>query len=112
MKACGKTELPIRLVAVIGGECVGTVALVENDLRCRPYTPWLASLIVAPAHRGQKIGEGLVESVKALAKDKGYRELYLRTEHASGYYVKLGWEFVETCEDDYGLKPDVFKIGL
>jgi len=112
MKNCHKAALPVRFVAVMDGKCVGAVSLVENDLRCRNDTPWLAALYVDERHRKNKIGERLIERVKDAARDMGYKELFLRTEHASGYYRKLGWQFVESCDDDFNLKPDVFKVGL
>jgi len=109
---CHKTKLPIRLIALEDGKCVGTVAIVENDLKCTDYTPWLASLYVDPAHRGQKIAQRLIERVKSIVKDLGYTELYLRTEHTSDYYRRLGWEYVESHVDEFGLEPDVFQIAL
>ena len=112
IKNCSKTELPIRLVAMADNKCVGTVSIVQNDLKCREYTPWLASLYVDVPFRKNKIGEQLIDRVKDIAKGLGYSELYLRTEHASGYYRRLGWQFVESCDDDYNLKPDVFKLTL
>jgi len=112
MKNCYRDKLPIRLVALQDNKCVGTIALVFNDLRCRSYTPWLASLYVEKSHRNRKIGEKLIERIQTITAELGYRELYLRTEHASGYYRKLGWEYVETCDDDYNLKPDVFRRKL
>jgi GNAT superfamily N-acetyltransferase len=107
-----KTRLPLTLVAIVDEACAGTISLKENDLRCRTYTPWLASLYVDVPFRGKKIAEILIERVKTIAADMGYTELYLRTEHASGYYKKRGWTFVESCEDEYNLVPDVFKCGL
>jgi GNAT superfamily N-acetyltransferase len=118
IKNCHKTELPIRLIALIDDKCVGTVSIVVNDLqlqckgKCRDYTPWLASLYVDKEYRNQKIGEQLIDSVKNIVKQLDYDKLYLRTEHASGYYRRLGWEFIETCEDNYNLKPDVFMWNL
>jgi predicted N-acetyltransferase YhbS len=112
VRECEKATLPIRLVAIEDDICVATISLVGNDLRCRSYTPWLASLYVDVRRRGRKIGEALVERIKDIAKELGYKELYLRTEHAGDYYRRLGWQFVESCEDDYDLVPDVFKISL
>jgi GNAT superfamily N-acetyltransferase len=109
---CNKDALPVRLAAVIGGKCVGTVSIVENDLKCRDYTPWLAALYVDKAHRNKGIAKALISSAQEAAWRLGYKEMYLRTEHASGYYRKLGWQFVERCADGHGLEPDVFKITL
>ena len=112
IKKCHKSVLPIRLIALADDQCVGTVSLVLNDLKCRAYSPWLAALYVDKRYRNQGIGERLVSAVIAVAQKLGHDRLYLRTEHASDYYRKLGWAFVETCEDDYDLKPDVFVYEL
>jgi len=112
IKKCQKLELPITLIALAETQCVGTVSIVFNDLRCRNYTPWLGALYVNKDFRNRKIGEKLIDRVKTIVAELGYKELFLRTEHASAYYKKLGWEFIETCDDDYNLKPDVFKWTL
>jgi len=111
-KDCHKSQLPIRLIAIIDGACVGTVSIMQNDLKCRDYTPWLAALYVDEPFRKNGIGEALIDSVKRIVKDLGYHEVYLRTEHASDYYRKLGWAFIETCDDHFNLRPDVFKFTL
>jgi len=108
-KNCHKEQLPIILIAIDDDRCIGTISLVANDLKCRDYTPWLAGLYVDPQFRNKGVGEQLIERVKEIARQLGYKELYLRTEHASGYYKKLGWEFIENCQDDFNLKPDVFR---
>ena len=111
-KICYKDKLPVRLIAIDEGDCTGMVSIVDNDLQCRDYTPWLAALYVKKECRSRGIGELLIESVKQITKDMGYSELYLKTEHTSGYYYRLGWEFVESCEDNFDLVPDVFKVSL
>ena len=109
IKMCGKNELPIRLIALIDDKCVGTVSLVQNDLRGCDYTPWLASLYVDVPYRKQKIGEQLVERVKDITRELGYTELYLRTEHAGNYYRRLGWQYIGSQKDEFGLVPEIFK---
>ena len=111
-KVCYKKSLPVRLIAVIDEVCVGTVSLTENDLKCRDYSPWLAALYVDKAYQGNKIAEYLIERVKDITRDSNYNELFLRTEHASEYYKKRGWEFVEACVDEYNLNTEVFKYTL
>ena len=112
IKKCHRQELPIRLITFVDGKCAGTVSLVLNDLKCRAYSPWLAALYVDKRYRSQGIGERLVNAVINIAQELGHERLYLRTEHASDYYRKLGWDFVETCEDDFDLKPYVFVLEL
>lgn len=109
---CNENKFPIRLVAISEGKCIGTVSIVKNDLKCRDYTPWLASLYVESSFRNMGIGEKLIKAVKDIVVNLGYKEIYLRTEHASDFYRKLNWQFVESCIDEYGLEPDVFKMSL
>ncbi|MCL2248808.1 MAG: GNAT family N-acetyltransferase [Oscillospiraceae bacterium] len=109
---CNKHELPIRLIALAEDKCAGTVSLVFNDLNCRQYTPWLAALYVDSAYRNCGVGEQLVSAVIEITQQLGYDKLYLRTETASDYYRKLGWTFVENCDDDHNLKPDVFSYSI
>lgn len=112
VKECYKDKLPIRIIAMADGICVGTAAVVENDLKSRSHTPWLAALYVAPDFRNNGIGVKLITAAKNVARDLGYHEIYLRTEHTSDYYRKLGWTFVERCPDDFNLEPDVFRSAI
>ena len=112
IRTCHKDALPVRFVAKAGIKCVGTVSLVQNDLLYRDYAPWLASLYVDPAHRKQGVGRALVDRAKAAAASMGFSDIYLRTEHAGGYYEKLGWEYVESCVDEFNLNTDVYKCRL
>ena len=107
-----KHELPVIFIALIDDKCAGTVALVENDLKYRDHTPWLAALYVDNKFRSQGIGEKLVECVKSKTRDLGYKELFLRTEYAGDYYRKLGWTFVESCTDEFNIETDVYKFKL
>ncbi|WP_112180459.1 GNAT family N-acetyltransferase [Paraliobacillus zengyii] len=105
------TILPITLVALENGECLGTVSIFENDLTIRAmYKPWLASLYTKPAYRGRGIGQQLVARTIDVVKELGFKELYLRTEHTSEYYRNRGWIYVETVSDDKYEKINVFKI--
>ena len=105
-------KIPIRLVAIAYDKCVGTISLVENELPSRNYTPYLSALFVDPEYRKLGVGQKLVDELMDVVRGLGYKELYLRTEHASGYYRKLGWTFVENCAANLCLKPDVFKCEL
>ena len=111
-KNCRRQEFPIRFIALIDDQCIGTVSLVFNDLKCREYTPWLAALYVDKNFRNKKIGERLISRVKNAAMQLGYSRVYLRTEHTGDYYRKSGREYVETCDDNFDLKPDVFVFNL
>jgi len=100
--SCGENCVPQTFVAIKDGECVGTVALWNNDLGVRQdLTPWLACLYVAKEHRGQGVAAMLVDYCMAEAKRLGFEQLYLITE-LEGLYEKMGWRFVECapCKTD------------
>lgn len=105
------TTFPITLVALEKSKVIGTVSILENDLKIRSnYKPWLASLYTKPEYRNKGIGQKLIIKTIAVAKELGFKELYLRTEDASDYYKNKGWTYVETVSDDKYEKIDVFKM--
>lgn len=105
--------LPITLIAIENGICLGTISIFENDLEIRKlYTPWLASLSTKSEYRCKGVGQLLINKAIEVVKKLGYEELYLRTEEASEYYKNRGWKLLETVSDEYYEKIDVFKIEL
>ncbi len=83
-------RLPLSLVALVDGEPVGTVNLIENDDETRPQLrPWLAALIVRPAFRRRGVGSALVRELLRQADRLGEREVFLGTDNP-GFYVRLG----------------------
>jgi len=107
------TSFPITLIAVADNKCVGTISIFENDLKTQnDLTPWLASLYVSPYFRGQGIAEKLINRVQEVVKGLGFKTLYLRTEHTSEYYKRLGWEYVYKTNDEKGQETEVFRISV
>jgi len=45
-------------------------------------------------------------------KEIGYTKVFLKTENASVYYEKRGWERIETVLDEQGEHIDIFKYTL
>ncbi|MFD0771284.1 GNAT family N-acetyltransferase [Bacillus sp. CGMCC 1.60114] len=106
-------EFPITFIANVDGQCVGTVSIFENDWKEKPqYKPWLASLYVEPSYRSQKIGFYLIKDLLKHMKKIGYSKVFLKTENASAYYEKRGWERIETVLDEQGENVDIFKYVL
>ncbi|MBK8284095.1 MAG: GNAT family N-acetyltransferase [Ahniella sp.] len=73
-------------------QLIGSVSLLANDHeQIRAYSPWLASLYVWPAYRGQGHGVALVQRCLAEARALGLPKIYLYTAGQQVFYRKLGW---------------------
>ena len=88
--------VPVTFVAVEGETLLGSASLVVDDLETRPeLTPWLASVFVAPEHRGRGVASALVRRVVEEARSSGIDRLYLWTTDQERLYARLGWAPVE-----------------
>ncbi len=114
-KLCAQTKdsIPHTYVAVIDGAPVGTIAYYDNNLQGSSFTPWMGSLYVLPEMRGKNIARALILHIRKRAKTAGFDTLYLRTEHTSKYYEKLGWTKVcDTIDPAHNLPTSVYKTDL
>ncbi len=89
-------ELLLSWFAVVDDTAVGVVMLrgtgeLERDDAIRLPGPWLAGLVVEPAHRGRGIASTLVEHAIAEARTRGIGRLRLVTEHEAEFYERRGW---------------------
>ena len=88
--------VPSAFCAVVEAQVVGVACLVAADLETHPqFTPWLASVLVAPEFRGRGVGSALSERVAEEAVLLGASELYLFTFDRQRLYSRLGWRHVE-----------------
>ncbi|WP_110686440.1 GNAT family N-acetyltransferase [Salinicola aestuarinus] len=99
--SCGSGGVPSVFVATAPGRdgdvVVGTASLLEADLPVRPaYSPWLASVLVLPAWRGQGIASALVERVWQEAEASAVARCYLFTPDRQSLYARLGWRWTES----------------
>ncbi len=74
-------------------------------------TPWLGFFHTAPTYRGNRYGKILIDRVCQIARDDGYRAVYLATEHI-GLYEKYGFEYFENHIDVFGEDSRVYKREL
>lgn len=74
--------IPLSLLALVDGEPVGTINLVENDDESRSHLrAWLAALFVVAKQRGRGIGTDLVGALADKAAALGISTLYLGTDN-------------------------------
>jgi GNAT superfamily N-acetyltransferase len=91
--------VPTSFVAVLDGQVVGSASLVGCDLLSHSrFSPWLASLTVAPGHRGRGVGSALSERVAAEAHALGFPEAYLFTFDQQDFYQRMGWRRLEEAK--------------
>jgi predicted N-acetyltransferase YhbS len=88
---------PLTLVAEAGGQPLGTATLDIDDLTTRPdLTPWMASVLVAPAARGQGVASALIAEITVRARALGHAGLFLFTSDQAAFYAKRGWRSLGT----------------
>jgi predicted N-acetyltransferase YhbS len=88
----GRRQVPTTLVALDQGLPVGSASLLAADLDGWDHlAPWVASVYVVPARRGQGVGRLLVARAVAEAHALGVPAVYLFTAGQEAYYTRLGW---------------------
>ncbi len=108
-----KTALPLTYLAFKDGVLVGMCSLRMNDGIRPDLAPWLGSLYVEQAMRGQGIGEELIRIATEKARSMGYHQLYLLTfdETLPDWYQKLGWQRLSADELN-GYSVSVMETAL
>jgi GNAT superfamily N-acetyltransferase len=106
LECCQRDQMPLAIVAFDAAVVCGTAALRPISVSTHEhFTPWLAAMLVHPDYRGRGVGERLVEAVEGLAREIGFRELYVGTslppsgERRGGdpqFYLKRGWALIES----------------
>lgn len=92
-------SVPTGFVALADSVVVGMACLVAFDVDShRHLTPWLASVLVGPAHRGKGIGSALSRRTTEEAAALGAPRLYLFTFDKQSFYARLGWSPLEPAE--------------
>jgi N-acetylglutamate synthase-like GNAT family acetyltransferase len=70
--------------------------LVESDIDSHHHlTPWLATVLVAPTHRGKGVGSALSRRATEEAEALGVSQLYLFTFDKASFYARMGWSALE-----------------
>lgn len=88
-------EWETPFVAIVNGKIVGMVTVMKTDYYPLPEIfPWISTLFVSEAYRGNRISEKLIEFANKYAKEIGFDKTYIPTEHI-GLYEKYGYRYVK-----------------
>jgi amino-acid N-acetyltransferase len=100
-------HLATAVVARAGHEVIGCAAL-------EMYGPaaLLRSVAVAPAYRGQGLGQRVTEAALRLAQYQGVSQLYLLTETAGDFFPKFGFRPVDRSQVSPAVRNSVEFTSL
>lgn len=89
------TEWETPFAAIVNGEIVGMVSIMKTDYYPLPELyPWVSSIFVAEAYRGQRISGKLIDFANVYAKEIGFDRTYIPSEHV-GLYEKYGYHYLK-----------------
>ena len=92
-------------------ELVGFCRLKILNLREYPeLRPWISSVFVLKPHCGY--GARLVSTACDTLKRMGYKEVYVYTDRAPGFYKKLGFEYLREAVKNDGGRAELFRKSL
>lgn len=114
MRNCIDADAPVPqwYLLVDEGRIIGCAGLVTNDFNSRmDLYPWLAALYVEEDCRGKGCGKMLIERVANEARQFGFRNLYLCTDHI-GYYERYGFDCIGRCYHPWGESSRIYRLQL
>jgi predicted N-acetyltransferase YhbS len=95
-----RNTLPLTLVAFVNTIPIGSVSLVEFELKSHTHlSPWVSSLFVASAYQNRGIGKCLMEKIVAIGSEIGCHQLHLYTP-VSDYFAKSGWTVIDKAQPE------------
>jgi GNAT superfamily N-acetyltransferase len=107
-----KKPLPNWYVLLDNDKEAGCAGLIANDFISRQdLYPWLCALYIEKEHRGKGYGNLLIQRIKQDAYLKGFKNLYLCTDHV-GYYEKSGFIYIGDGYHPWGETSRIYEINL
>ena len=101
-----------RLLLGMEGEALAAFCtLADRDEIDTPLTPWIGFVYTFPAFRGARRSGALIEAACALAREAGFRRVYVSTRE-TGLYEKYGFAFMRMARDAWGGETRLYGRDL
>ena len=97
-----------KLILLKDTALVGFISIFSKDSEeFENLTPWYATMYVKKEYRGRGYSKILDKAIKEEAKNRGFKELFLKTDLVN-YYEKFGAKYITNINKDEKL----YKIEL
>ncbi len=83
----------------------------KDDIQPTELTPWIGFVYTFPDYRGKRCAGELLYHAEKLAKESGFENIYISTNHV-GLYEKYGYEFFRMMKDIDGEDSRVYIKNL
>ncbi|TDL30816.1 GNAT family N-acetyltransferase [Jeotgalibacillus sp. S-D1] len=104
------SALPVWYLMENSGEIIGCAGLITNDFISRmDLYPWICAIYIEKSYRGRSLGKELLSRAKADAQNKGFKQVFLCTDHV-GYYEKYGFAYIGDGYHPWGSSSRIYKI--
>lgn len=101
---CQGNPIPSVIVAVAeDGALMGAVALKKKSALASVKFPWLSSLVVVEQYRNQGVASQLVAKLEDVAKEQGFKQLYVASVHLTHTFKNRGWVYMDKIQSTDGL---------
>jgi inorganic pyrophosphatase len=83
----------------------------QDDVREPSLTPWVGFVYTFPEYRGKRRIGKLIEYIYRLAKNQGFKQLYISTDQ-KGLYENFGFSFLQTMTERRGGEMLVYQMEI
>lgn len=95
-----------------GEKIVSFCTLTQKDcISDDTLFPWIGFVFTAPQYRGNRYSGRLIDYACDKAKEQGYKNVYIATDHI-GLYEKYGFTYIESRTDIYGEEARIYLKNL